>query len=45
MKSKCVECSFITEEPGELYVHFMNTHTKILVKPTLHTLGEFADWG
>ncbi|MDH5463520.1 MAG: hypothetical protein OEY17_03020 [Nitrosopumilus sp.] len=43
MKSQCVECSFVTEEPGELYAHFMNAHTKIQVKPTSHTLGEFVD--
>ena len=41
MKSHCVECSFVTEEPGELYVHFMNEHTKIKVKAQSNLLNSF----
>lgn len=48
MKNHCIECSFFTEEPGELYAHFMNAHTKIPVKPARgqsHSLDCFASWG
>jgi len=47
MKSHCMECSFSTEEPGELYIHFMNEHTKIIVTPTRcesYSLESYAGW-
>ena len=48
MKSHCIDCSFFTEEPGELYTHFMNAHTKIPVKSAKipsYSLDCFASWG
>lgn len=32
MESQCIECSFCTEEPGELYTHFMDVHNKLTIK-------------
>ena len=47
MKSHCTDCAFFTEEPGELYTHFMNAHTKIPVKSVKipsYSLDCFASW-
>ena len=45
MENHCVECSFSTEEPGELYIHFMNVHTKLVsksAKAPSYSLDSFA---